>query len=205
MNQKELLNKIKWQIYMRTSNGGIVKKIEEQKTFDDDYLSKAFNGKYLNYSYLKMFLKGYYSIKNKDIYEFYSCLLKSDKVNLKCFKNNFYVLEFKIDKEIVSVPYPPLNNPNELASLRFELLDLILPYMISDVYNFKNVSFNEGPYEYIGKYIDVRLAEGDTVLDLFMGTGTTGVACKKHNRNFIGIELNKDYCEIAQNRIENIE
>ena len=47
--------------------------------------------------------------------------------------------------------------------------------------------------------------EGDTVLDLFMGTGTTGVACKKHNRNFIGIELNKDYCEIAKERIESLE
>ena len=41
----------------------------------------------------------------------------------------------------------------------------------------------------------------DTVLDLFMGSGTTGVACKKLNRNFIGIELNEDYCKIAQERI----
>lgn len=44
--------------------------------------------------------------------------------------------------------------------------------------------------------------EGDTVLDLFMGTGTTGVACKKHGRNFIGIELCKEYCDIAKDRID---
>lgn len=44
--------------------------------------------------------------------------------------------------------------------------------------------------------------ENDTVLDLFMGTGTTGVACKRHNRNFIGIELNKQYCELAEERIK---
>lgn len=44
--------------------------------------------------------------------------------------------------------------------------------------------------------------EGDTVLDFTMGSGTTGVACKNLNRNFIGIELDKDYFEIAKNRIE---
>ena len=44
--------------------------------------------------------------------------------------------------------------------------------------------------------------EKDTVLDPFMGSGTTGVACKKLNRNFIGIELDKEYFEIAKDRIE---
>ena len=37
-----------------------------------------------------------------------------------------------------------------------------------------------------------------------MGSGTTGVACKELNRNFIGIELNRNYFEIAKSRIENI-
>lgn len=43
--------------------------------------------------------------------------------------------------------------------------------------------------------------EGETVLDFTMGSGTTGVACKKLNRNFIGIELDPTYFEIAQKRI----
>ena len=43
--------------------------------------------------------------------------------------------------------------------------------------------------------------EGDTVLDFTMGSGTTGVACKKLNRDFIGIELDKSYFEIAEKRI----
>ncbi len=43
--------------------------------------------------------------------------------------------------------------------------------------------------------------EGDTVLDPFMGSGTTGVACKNLNRNFIGIEIDDKYFEIAKNRI----
>lgn len=45
--------------------------------------------------------------------------------------------------------------------------------------------------------------EGETVLDFTMGSGTTGVACKNLNRNFIGIELDKEYFEIAKTRINN--
>ena len=45
--------------------------------------------------------------------------------------------------------------------------------------------------------------ECDTVLDFTMGSGTTGVACKNLNRNFIGIELDKKYFDIAQKRIYN--
>ena len=44
--------------------------------------------------------------------------------------------------------------------------------------------------------------EGDTVLDNTMGSGTTGVACMNCNRNFIGIESDKKYFDIAKERIE---
>ena len=44
--------------------------------------------------------------------------------------------------------------------------------------------------------------ENDTVLDFTMGSGTTGIACKNLNRNFIGIELNKKYFDVAKQRIE---
>ncbi len=43
---------------------------------------------------------------------------------------------------------------------------------------------------------------GDTILDNCMGSGTTGVACKNLGRDFIGIELDKNYFDIAQQRIE---
>lgn len=45
---------------------------------------------------------------------------------------------------------------------------------------------------------------GETILDPFMGSGTTGVACKNLNRNFIGIELDHAYFKIAQDRINSI-
>lgn len=47
--------------------------------------------------------------------------------------------------------------------------------------------------------------EGDTVLDNCMGSGTTGVACINTNRNFIGIELDKAYFDIASHRLAEIE
>ena len=50
--------------------------------------------------------------------------------------------------------------------------------------------------------INVHTNENDLILDPFMGSGTTGVAALKNNRQFIGIELNADYYEIALNRIE---
>lgn len=44
--------------------------------------------------------------------------------------------------------------------------------------------------------------ENETILDFTMGSGTTGVACMNTNRNFIGIELDKKYFEIAEKRIK---
>ena len=44
--------------------------------------------------------------------------------------------------------------------------------------------------------------EGDLVLDPFMGSSTTAVACKKNNRNFIGFELDEDYYEASKKRLE---
>ena len=44
--------------------------------------------------------------------------------------------------------------------------------------------------------------EGDVVLDFCAGSGTTGVAAKNLNRNFIGIEMDEGYFKIAQERIE---
>jgi len=48
----------------------------------------------------------------------------------------------------------------------------------------------------------IHTNEVDVVLDPFMGSGTTGVACKNLNRDFIGIELDEGYFKIAQDRIE---
>ena len=45
-------------------------------------------------------------------------------------------------------------------------------------------------------------SEGDIVLDPFMGSGTTAIACINTGRNFVGFELDKHYCDIANERIQ---
>ena len=53
-------------------------------------------------------------------------------------------------------------------------------------------------------FIKISTNENDVVLDPFMGSGTTAVACKKLNRRFIGFEINPEYCKIAEKRLANI-
>lgn len=57
------------------------------------------------------------------------------------------------------------------------------------------------PIQLMERCVKLWTNEGDTVLDFTMGSGSTGVACKNLNRNFIGIELDKEYFEIAKSRI----
>ena len=57
------------------------------------------------------------------------------------------------------------------------------------------------PVDLIENIIKHSTNEGDVVLDCFMGSGTTGVACKNLNRNFIGIEKDENYFKIAEQRI----
>ncbi len=49
----------------------------------------------------------------------------------------------------------------------------------------------------------LKLKPGATILDPFMGSGSTGVAAIREGFKFVGIELNPEYAKIAQNRIEN--
>lgn len=57
------------------------------------------------------------------------------------------------------------------------------------------------PLPLMEKYIINHTSENDIVFDPFMGSGSTGVACKNTNRNFIGIEKDDNYFNIAKKRI----
>lgn len=78
----------------------------------------------------------------------------------------------------------------------------------SDVLEFNVVPNRNGklhptqkPVELLEYLIKTYSNEGDVVLDNCMGSGSTGVAAKNTNRSFIGIELNKEYYDIAYKRI----
>ena len=66
-----------------------------------------------------------------------------------------------------------------------------------------NLHPTQKPVALIEYLIKTYTNENETVLDFTMGSGTTGVACKNLNRNFIGIELDSNYFEIAKERINN--
>ena len=71
--------------------------------------------------------------------------------------------------------------------------------------NGKNIHDTEKPVELMEVLVNNSSQENELVLDPFMGVGSTGIACIKNKRNFIGIELDENYFNIAKERIEEIE
>jgi len=61
------------------------------------------------------------------------------------------------------------------------------------------------PLRYMRGLLPRVSEQGDTVLDCFMGSGTTGVACVQTGRNFIGVEIDPTYYAIAERRIREAE
>ena len=68
----------------------------------------------------------------------------------------------------------------------------------------KRYHIHQKPLDLIKHLILVSTNENDIVLDPFIGSGTTAIACEKLSRKWIGIEINPDYCEIAKERILNL-
>ena len=60
------------------------------------------------------------------------------------------------------------------------------------------------PEEMLKRIIVASTQEGDTVLDPFLGSGTTACIAKKYGRHWIGIEQEKKYVEIARKRLKNV-
>lgn len=78
-----------------------------------------------------------------------------------------------------------------------------------NILDVKNIRGNkthptEKPIESNEIFIKNSSNENDIVFDPFMGTGNAGIACKNLNRNFIGIELDEKYFNIAKHKIENL-
>ena len=58
------------------------------------------------------------------------------------------------------------------------------------------------PLDFMLKLIKRFTEAGDTVIDPFMGSGTTALVCERLQRRWIGIELSRDYCDLIKQRIE---
>jgi DNA modification methylase len=118
---------------------------------------------------------------------------------------NFY--NCKVDFNKVKQPY---KNPNdkrvkkliENGSKGTRSYD-----WFSDIQLVKNVSKEKTihpcpvPIQLMERIILLTTNEGDLVVDPFMGSGTTALACLNTNRRFIGFEMNEEYCNLANERI----
>ena len=78
----------------------------------------------------------------------------------------------------------------------------------SDIWHFPRVAGNEQihqnqkPVDLIAKILNIHSKEDDLIFDPFSGSGTTAVACLKLKRHYIGFELDKNYFEKGQKRLE---
>ena len=120
-------------------------------------------------------------------FKFHNLLLwKKNNVltNRWYMKNCEYILFFRKGKSKV------INNPSTKQ--------------IIEINNPRNKSHPvEKPFDLMEVLISNSSMENDLILDPFMGTGATGMACKNLKRNFIGIEKDKAYFRIAKERIRN--
>jgi DNA modification methylase len=80
-----------------------------------------------------------------------------------------------------------------------------LTYKSKELVSREMLNTIQKPERLIERIVRASSNEGDLVLDPFSGVGTTFAVCKRLNRNFIGFELNSDYIEIANNRVEQAE
>ncbi len=98
--------------------------------------------------------------------------------------------------------------------LRAEYEELRAKFNIKNGENINNVWYSkvkqntskyhicEKPQDLLMKIINTSSNENDVVLDCFMGSGSTALACIETNRNFLGCEISEKYCEIANERIK---
>ena len=78
-------------------------------------------------------------------------------------------------------------------------------YEVHPIWNRKYNHPTVKPLEMIERLIKISSNEWDTVLDCYLWSWTTAVACKKLNRNFIGIEINPEYVELAESRLREVD
>jgi len=129
--------------------------------------------------------------------------------NSNTAKQSRLIAWFGCKPDMKKIPQPYKNPKDKRIAKRITEGKMARAYDWWEINQVKNVSKKDNPHPcpvplaLMEKIILSTTEEGDTVCDPFMGSGTTGMACKNLNRNFIGIELDKEYFEIAKERINN--
>ena len=146
----------------------------------------------------------YYPQKYK-VLEFEEIKQMNDKELKQVFETRDYDRFGKVDRR--KTINNPITNKEHIGN------KIIRTRSVDDGYRFpksvlkinksinKNVHPTQKPVELLEYLIKTYTNENETVLDNCMGSGATGIACKELNRNFIGIELDENYFNIAKERI----
>ena len=119
-------------------------------------------------------------------------------------KVNYYPIMEERGKPRDKGGYSVSENYNIIPSKSKEKNNLYYPKCLLNYSNASQkgkVHPTQKPVDLLEYLIKTYTNEGDTVLDFTMGSGSTGVACVKTNRKFIGIELDEGYFKIAEERI----
>ena len=116
---------------------------------------------------------------------------------------NSLIQNYHINTLPCYIPYTELVKLKEQSQRTFNLPSGCS--YVTDILEFpkdaKNVHPTQKPVKLLEYLVQIYTNENDTVLDNCMGSGSTGVACVMSNRDFIGIELDEKYFEIAKHRI----
>lgn len=122
-------------------------------------------------------------------------------------KLNYYPLMIDRDKPKKSKEYSRTEIIGGVSNSKEKTINKKYPQNIliySNASQKNKLHPTQKPVELLEYLIKTYTNEGETVLDNCMGSGSTGVACVNTNRNFIGIELDEKYFNIAKERINNI-
>lgn len=110
--------------------------------------------------------------------------------------------KWKVSKEFSKTDIIKSNGNTKYKTYKHWFPKNILQYSNANATNEKPFHPTQKPVELMEYLIKTYTSENEIVLDFTMGSGTTGVACKNLNRNFIGIEMDDKYFEIAEKRIK---
>lgn len=132
-----------------------------------------------------------------------------DNIGLFAVSKDYY---FNLDA--VRIPYDPVTKKARSRRIFEGSKWLELGYNPKDLWSVSRLHKQDPervdhptqkPLDIIERMVLASCPPGGMVLDPFMGSGTTGVACARHGRRFIGYEVNPHYCALAHQRIRELE
>lgn len=130
--------------------------------------------------------------------------------NSNTAKQHRLIAWFGCKPDMRKIPQPYKNPTDKRIAKRIGEGKMARAYDWWEINQVKNVSKSNNPHpcpiplELAERIVKATTNEGDTVCDPFMGSGTFGIACKNLNRNFIGIEIDETYFNLAKSRIGSV-